>query len=399
MTGEERGRTARDPARRTVFFAISFVVLAFSIALSLLPPALVKIKPEMGLTTAQAGQLSAILFAPFLAMVFASGYLARFAPKGAIATAGCLGLVAGCVSAGLSRDYAGLAFSAALLGLGAGLIEASAPALVGSLYEGRKRTAAMNYSQVAFAAGAIGVPLGVAGLIAAGGDWRLAFWAGAGVSLASSLWMIVTGAVRSGRSPEPAETGGRLVDGFTLLLIAAMFCYVAAEVAVCYWLPTYFQQVLRAADSVAASTNGVFWTGVIIGRLAAGYFSRVAGDIGLLRISAIGGTAAMAVFWKLGSPASGMLATAVVGLAFACIWPTILSYTGHVYGARLGQVLPLIVAAGAVGAAAGPVVAGAAAAQFGQRPGFLVNPAFFAIISLIVIAAPGLEKHARATQD
>ncbi len=383
------------PPPRTAFWAVSFVILAFSVALALLPPALVKIKPEMGLTTGQAGQLSGVLFAPFLVMVFAGSYASRFVPKGTIAAVGCAFLVAGCAAAGMCRDYSGLMAAAALLGMGSGLIEPTAPALIGGLWEGRKRTAAMNYSQVSFAAGSIGIPVGMAALIAAGGNWRAAFWAGAAVCSLSGLWMVASGTVHAGYEPPGKSERRAVLDGFALLLIAAMFAYVAAEVSVCYWLPSYFQQVLNAPDAMAAATNGVFWTGAIVGRLAAGYFSKTAGDVWLLRFSAVAGTLIMLLFWTLDTPATGMAATALIGLAFACIWPTILSYAGHVYGARLGQVFPWIIAAGAFGAAAGPVIGGGAAARFGQHAGFLVNPIFFALISLIVIAAPGREKWAR----
>lgn len=362
------------------------------------PPALVAITREMGLSAGQVGRLSAFTFFPLLVTVAAGGYLSRFMAKGLLVMAGCWGLLAGSLVMARSFSFASVCAGVCLLGLAAGFLESTANALLGQLFQGPRRTAVINYAHVAFALGAIGVPVMMAAILRARMDWRTGFWIAALIGLVSALSIPLSGTHRLGE-PEPAhQTSGRAIDPFSLALIVAMFCYVAAEVAVCFWLPIHFQQVLGASASLAAASNAVFWTGAIVGRLAAGMLGSRVRDITMLRVSATLGVCVMLVFSAMRSPGLALAAVGIVGLTFACIWPTIVSYAGHIYGPKLAITLPWIVGAGAAGAAVGPWVAGEAAALpgVGQAAAFLINPLFFAVLTGVMLAAPKLEKRALA---
>ncbi len=370
-------------------------MLAFACCLSVLPPALVKIAPEFRLRTADIARLSGAELCPLIAMVAIGGLLARRIPKGAITAWGCWIMVLGSVVLALAKSYWALLAGVVLLGTGAGLIEATAAALVSDMFDGSRRTKALNYTQVSFAAGAIGIPLGMAALIRSGWDWRLGFWCAAGIAVVSGIWLAVTHTVRAGKTMPAGVSTHSGLDRFVLLLVVAMFCYVGTEVAVCFWMPTYFSDILHAGDAFAAASNSVFWVGVILGRLAAGHLSRIIPDIVLLRVSAIGGFSALVVFTLAQSPLAGIIIAGWAGLMFACIWPTILSYTGHIYGERFTLVYPWVVGAGAAGATAGPMMAGSAAAAFGHKAAFWINPTMFLVIAVVVLLAPLVVRWAR----
>lgn len=390
---------AASPSAERAAWAVSAALLAFAVCMSVLPPALVRIQPEMGLNTARVSQLSAFLFGPFLATIAAASYLVRRYLKGALTTAGCLFMLAGSVVCTFAGSYAPLCAGAALLGIGGGLIELSSSALIGELFDGHQRRAAMNYSHVAFAAGSIGTPLAIAAILRAGLDWRLGFWGAAVLSAASGIWMAWSGTHRLGSPPIARERIGAALDAFCLLLSGAMFFYAAAEVGVCYWLPTYFITVLESPEAFAAAANGIFWTGMIAGRLVAGSLGRRFSDAQVLLVTSPAAAASAAVFLLLRSPEAGMVAAGLTGLTFAAIWPTIVSYAGHVYASRLTFVFPIIIGAGAVGATTGPVALGALSASLGHHTAFVLVPVCCALIAGLVIAAPQMERRARAAKE
>ncbi len=382
--GEEEARQAA--------WSVSLALLVFSVGMSVVPPSLVKIKPELGISTAQAGQLSACIFVPFLAVVAASGRLCRIFPRGWLVMAGCWGLAAGCALGAASVSFPALAAAAVLLGVGGALVEMTSSALLGELFQGKARTAVLNLAHVAFAAGAIGTPLGVAALIRSGTGWRYGFVAAAVLCAAAAVQALRSGMHRMGAPSLLRSQPAFVPDGFCLAMSAAMCLYVAAEVGICYWLPTYFLTVLNASGPLAAASNGVFWTGVILGRMSAGLAGRVLGDRGILKLSSVAGVAALGAFLALDSPTAALGAAGAAGLTFAAVWPTIVSYAGEVYGSRQALAYPWIIGAGALGAAAGPGLLGLTAAAAGQKQSFLLLPALFAAMGAALAAAFTLER-------
>ena len=386
-------------AARRAAWSVSSALLVFSVGMSVVPPALVKIRPDLGLSTAQAGQLSACIFLPFLATVAASGRLCRLFARGWLMMAGCWAMAAGCLAAAAAGSFAALAAGSVLLGVGGALVEMTSSALLGELFEGPARTSVLNLAHVAFAAGAIGTPLCVAALIRSGMDWRMAFAAAALICAAAAVQSLRTGTHRLGHPAAVRAQPPFVPDGFCLAMSAAMGLYVAAEVGLCYWMPTYFLTVLRASDPLAAASNGVFWTGVIVGRMGAGIAGRRLGDKGILKLSCAAGIAALGVFLALGSPQAALAGAGVSGLTFAAVWPTIVSYAGDVYGPRRTLAYPWIIGAGAVGAAAGPGLIGLAAAAAGQKQAFLLAPAMYAGMAAALAAAFSLQRSAGAAYE
>lgn len=392
MKEVKSGGSLRAPSGVSIAWAVSFSLLAFSMSLAALPPALLRIEPDFGLSKPQLALLSAAMFLPFVVTVLSAGFLSRVIAKGAAVTFGAVLLTLGTSGIALSGSFGVLVAGISVMGAGAGLLQGTGMSLLGELFQGAGRTRVMNYSQVAFALGAIGVPFTMALVLHLGGDWRLVFWMAAAVAIFSAYRLLATRTPEVGKDDSEMHEPWRWPDGFTWLLAAGMFCYVAAEVSFGYWLPIYYQEVLKAAEQTAASSPGFFWTGMILGRIAAGSAGAYVGDITLLRVAAGFGTVFLVIFLFVQTPMAALVVTFLLGLSLACIWPTILSYAGHVHGKGLTRVFPVIIGTGAIGATLGPTLVGGLNTVVGLKAAYMLVPAVFVLVFLIFLAAPRLER-------
>lgn len=392
MEDVQSGGSLRAPSGVSIAWAVSFSLLAFSMSLAALPPALLRIEPDFGLGKTQLAFLSAAMFLPFVVTVLSAGFLSRLVAKGAAVTFGAFLLTFGTSGIALSGNFGVLVASISVMGAGAGLLQGTGMSLLGELFQGPRRTRVMNYSQVAFALGAIGVPFAMAAVLHLGGDWRLVFWMAAAVAIFSAYRLLATRTPVVGKDEAERHEPWRWPEGFTWLLAAGMFCYVAAEVSFGYWLPIYYQEVLQAAEQTAASSPGFFWTGMILGRIAAGGAGAYVGDISLLRVAAGFGTVFLVIFLLVQTPQAALVVTFLLGLSLACIWPTILSYAGHVHGKGLTRVFPVIIGTGAIGATLGPTLVGALNTVVGLKAAYSLVPAVFVLVFVIFLAAPRLER-------
>lgn len=391
MEEVKSGGSLQAPSGVSIAWAVSFSLLAFSMSLAALPPALLRIEPEFGLGKSQLAALSVAMFLPFVVTVLSAGFLSKMIAKGAAVTFGAFLLTLGTSGIALSGSYGTLVVGISLMGAGAGLLQGTGMSLLGELFHGAGRTRVMNYSQVAFALGAIGVPFAMAVVLHLGGDWRLVFWMAAVVAQFSAYRLVATRTPVVGKDEDETHEPWRWPDGFTWLLAAGMFCYVAAEVSFGYWLPIYYKEILGAVEQTAASSPGFFWTGMILGRLAAGSAGSFVRDITLLRIASGFGTVFLVFFMFVQTPVTALVVTFLLGLSIACIWPTILSYAGSVHVRGLTRVFPVIIGTGAIGATGGPTLVGGLNAFVGLKDAYMVIPAIFILVFLIFLAAPRLE--------
>lgn len=133
-----------------------------------------------------------------------------------------------------------------LAGLGIGVFKIGALALIGDLSRStREHTALMNAVEGFFGLGAILGPAIVATLVAAGMSWKWLYVIAACVCGALILIALTV------RYPSPQRTGAERIDlrrqlrmmgdryalGFSLLIML----YVAVEVAIYVWMPTYLR--------------------------------------------------------------------------------------------------------------------------------------------------------------
>lgn len=244
------------------------------------------------------------------------------------------------------------------VGLAGGLTETFACVIVAKLGS-RDSSKLLNLAQVFFCAGAIAAPYLVGIMLVAQIPWRSILLILSGFILLIGFFFIAaTGTLTPTPSlpsnpptAPPPRTSHR--DRTFILLAAAIFLYVSVELAGASWLAVYFQRNFDLSPGDAAWRQGLFWTGVIVGRGALLILPHrwtvwppaIACPIGMT-IGAV----------LIACSPSSLTASAAVlfyGLSAGPLWPVIIAISHNYRNST--RFTTEIIAFGALGAAVGPL--------------------------------------------
>lgn len=330
-----------DTSERRLLLAAGFLTfLAIGAVQAMYGPAFVAFVDRYPIGIAEVGGIVSAHFLGSFVTLAASGLLlARFGYRfllmgGAVALfAGALGVAFG--------PYWWMALGSALIGgLGFGLLDVTVNLLFTRSF-GRATTGALNLLNAVFGLGAIVGPALVGALAPAL----------APPFVVIAVLTLVSGALLARLPvPRPMPVEGASLGTVRLPLIgfvALFFVYVSAEVGVSSWEPTYLAPVMGEAR--AAFLTSVFWAAMTLGRLLAFGLSRWLRSADLVLGASCLALAASAV---AGLPGVAPFAYAVVGLAFAPVFPTALVWLQEVFPKRGEQIVPIVFA----GANLGPVL-------------------------------------------
>jgi fucose permease len=310
------------------------------------------------------------------------GFLAdRFGRRGTI----ILGL---CLYGAASLLFAfgdSFGFFVALLaasGLGIAVFKTGALALIGDLSRStREHTSTMNLVEGFFAFGAIVGPAIVAVLLTAGLSWKWLY-----VIAAALCGMLIMLAL-SVRYPPMRRTPGDAVDlprtlrmmrsSYALGFATLIMLYVAVEVAIYVWMPTYLEGYDGPAAWLTTYALTLFFVLRAVGRFLGAWL------LASLRWSAVLAACAFAILACFAaSLAFGRDAAAVLlplsGLFMSVMYPTLNSkgiscFAKHEHGAVAGVLLFFT----ALAAAAGPLAMAAVSDAWGDvRYGFVLATVF-----------------------
>jgi fucose permease len=288
----------------------------------------------------------------------------------------------------------------AVSGIGISVFKTAALALIGDITpSSQAHTRFMNTVEGWFAVGAIAGPAIVAALLSAGISWKWLYLVAAAICLA-----LVAMATRL-RSPAPRTTIERatlaemievmkdpLALGFSLLVAL----YVAVEVAIYVWMPTYLEGYAGPQVWLQAWALTLFFVLRAAGRfLGAWLLDRVRWTAALVVMALLIFLCfAGALFGGLGP---GVWLLPLTGLFMSIIYPTLNSkaiscFPRHRHGAAAGVILFFT----ALAAAAGPLAMGALSDAWDTpRAGFALATGF-ALLLLIGLAANWLRDPAGA---
>jgi fucose permease len=248
---------------------------------------------------------------------------------------------------------------------GSGAVDSGGTALMLDLYpEGRGR--ALNAVHLFFAVGATAAPFVVGALDGAGVAWQL-LMTGSGIALiliglASAVVPMPDGrhhraaaaAVSPGpAAPRPERSLWRRPP--ILALGLAIGCYIGTEMGVSSWLVRFLAD---APLVVATGALGLFWGGLMLGRLASAAFSDRFNHLSLAIGAAVlaGGSLAVAVLMPV-LPISVAL-FGVVGFACGPIFPLIMALAGDRYPDRAAAVSGILTGASVIGSIVVPPLMG-----------------------------------------
>lgn len=349
-------------------------------AVGVIIPVIIK---EFGLNLTQA---SAFHYAPMIAIAFsgiAFGFLAdKLGRKYTI----LLGLSIFAVACFLFAFGNHFEFFVGLLlvsGCAIGIFKTGALALIGDIsHSGEEHTRTMNTVEGFFGVGAIVGPALVAYLLAAGISWTYLYLVAGGICV---LLMLVASRVNypHTRAIDPNEkidlgrTLKMLRNPFALGFSALIALYVASEVAIYVWMPTFLQDY--QGD----------WTWLVTYALTIFFVLRAGGRfLGAWILLRFEWSAVMALFSSciflcflgsaLGGPAVAVFLLPLSGIFMSMIYPTLNSkgiscFDKHQHGSVAGVILFFT----AVAAALGPLLMGLIGDLFGHvQYGFYLATGF-----------------------
>ncbi|MFB6360297.1 MAG: MFS transporter [Halobacteriales archaeon] len=381
-----RGTIAVSNPRRVWLITGAHAVNEFySVAL---PPILPLLVADFDITYGQAGALLTVFYIMYSVFQLPAGALADRLGKKPVLGAGMVVLAAGIFIAGLAGDYLTLVLAQVLAGIGGSTYHPSGMSLISDLETGNTEGKAMGIHGLGGVTGTAMAPAIIGGL-AVVFDWRTALMAGAGVGLAYAAVFVTwfpdlddrpgDTAATDGGAPAPTGLRERAQAAVNVPLawwVAGLFVanlLISLEIgAVRTFATAYLFE--RTAGSTAIS-NAVFFVmlaGGGIASLAAGSLAdrmdRITLGIGVLVLSGLALTATLAV------PALPLVLTAwffVLGVILYAAFPAMNALTSA-YADRefSGSLFGVMLTAGALGGAGGPLLVGMVAERVGLEVAF-----------------------------
>lgn len=299
-------------------------------------PAFPLLRERFGLNAAEVGLVVSLHFLGSFTTIALSGWLLRRFGYRRTLVAGAMVMAVGAVLVALQASWVLTLAGALGIGLGFGAVDVAMNLLfVRSFGEGS--APALNLLNAMFGIGAVLGPLAVAVALP-----RLAV-PFLGVAVAAVL---VAALMLRVEEPPALSPGDHLAVSWTRVIgfVVIYFLYVSAEVGVASWETEYLTPHVGPAQ--AAALPAIYWGALTVGRFLSTPLSAWLRPRDLvLGASVLSVVAAVAAHWVPAAP----WAYAVVGLAFAPIFPTTLVWLADVFPRRAEQITPIAVAAANLG--------------------------------------------------
>ncbi len=274
----------------------------------------------------------------------------------------------------------------ACAGIGVSIFKVGALALVGDISRSTaEHTALMNRVEGFFGIGAIIGPAIVAMLIGAGMSWKYLYVIAAGIcGLLIAIALTVRYPHTHHDSTTPinlARTFGMMRNPYALGFSLLIMLYVAVEVAIYVWMPTYLQQYSGSATWLASYALTIFFVLRALGRFLGAWLLQ---RFGWTLILVVFAAAIFACFAGslYGGVNSGVYLLPLSGLFMSMMYPTLNSKGISCFAKEEhGSVAGVILFFTACAAAAGPLLMAAVSDAFGGiQYGFMLATGFAALL-------------------
>jgi FHS family glucose/mannose:H+ symporter-like MFS transporter len=371
-------------SRRAVFVCACLALLSFGIVIAMLGSVLPSLLPRFGMDKAAGGALfilmnlgivaGSIVFGPvvdrrgYKALVLAAAALLLLALEG-IAFAPTLGW---------------LRTAVVLMGFAGGVLNGAANAVVADI-SADQRGADLSLLAVFFGVGATALPLVMGALPA-----RIsasALIAAVGGSLLVPMILFATTDFPAPKQEKGFLLGAasRLLRDGTMLLIGVMLAIQSGmEAAVGGWTSTFLEEELGVPERRAVLFLSLYWTGMMLSRLALGLVLRRAAARSVLygAIALVISTAT--VLATSASVAVAVVAAFLLGAGFGPIFPLMLGFIGDRYPTLSGTAFSLAFAMALGGGMFFPYGAGVLGEHYGMRASLGIIPAAAIVLMLLL---------------
>jgi fucose permease len=326
------------------------------------------------------GSLLVTFTTGYLLASCSSGYLLARLSVGALLALSCLATATSLLGYALTPWWWMMVVLGALSGLGAGAIDAGVNTYVATHYSARM----INWLHACYSLGATSGPMLMTSVLAAHRPWQ---WGYAIVGLGQLGLAVCFGLTRS-RWPAvstaqdtPGAAAVHTAVSSTLRLpvvwlsIAVFFIYTGLEAATGTWTYSLFTEARAIPSSTAGMWVSVYWGSLTLGRLLCGAVVTFVSVSVLLRLCLLSLALGTALLWLNITGMLSFLGLAIIGLALAPIFPSLIATTP----ARLGEAhtakgVGLQIAAAVLGQSLLPGLLGVLARRLGLEivgPGLL----------------------------
>lgn len=340
-----------------------------------------------------------------LLVSFTSGYLLSSFFSGAIVRAIGIGLLLAASIA--ATAIALLGFTAApawwliiplssLLGAGAGAIDAGLNNYVAANHS----DGVMQWLHASFGVGVTLGPMIMTLGLTLGDSWRIGYWIVGGGQLALALCFLLTArywdkgkaadAAEAKQRPAPVvessfrATFGELKAWLSMMLF---FLYSGLELTVGFWAFSLLTESREITTERAGFWVAVYWAMFTVGRATAGLYARRLGVDAMVYGGLTLALLAALLLWWNPLPWVGLAALGLAGLAYAPIFPAMVSGTRmRVAPTHITNTIGMQMSGAGLGAAVLPALAGAIAARTSLEA---ISP-FLVCVGLLLVGLYGL---------
>jgi fucose permease len=324
----------------------------------------------------------------FVLTSFSSGSLIRMRSQHWLLLSGTIVRTVGFIALALSPIWLGVVAGAFLVSTGGGAIDTSMNGFMAKNGSARQ----LNWLHASFGVGATAGPFLAATIIALGGDWRWSFGVVAIVQALTALLIALTAPAWRTQGHVAAQNIARHAESslsstlrlrVVWLSILLFFIYTGTELSASQWSFTLFALGRGVPELVASYWVGIFWATFTIGRIVFGFISNKWPETRMLRISFLAVVIGAALLWWSPMPWLGFAGLALMGLALAPIFPTLIAGTlGRVGSLHAANSIGFQIAAAGLGGSILTSVVGVLAESNGLE---LIGASVF-VLSVLLLA-------------
>lgn len=354
--------------RRRLFVAASVSMFVFGIVLAILGTlfGLPGMRERLQIDLVRQGDIFLVLFFGILVSTLLCGPVMDTAGHRVVLTASSAFVAIALLLLEQSHSFAPSVVAAFLLGFGGGGLNTSSNALVADIYV-EERGAMLAILGAFFGVGALVIPVSAAMLTGTFSISELL----AGTAALGAISAVVCALPRY---PAPRRSAQFSIFGSiraaripgVLLFASMLFIESGNEAAVGGWASTY-AGAMGASPRTATWILAAYWASLMVGRLVCARVQRYLSGTELLVISGMGSAIGCAVLLASSSLGVMTLGAAIVGFAFASVYPTALAIAADRFERSAATVFGLLFALGLSGGMLFPWGVGHISEWFGLR--------------------------------
>ncbi|MCI0389538.1 MAG: MFS transporter [Acidobacteria bacterium] len=340
-----------------------------------------------GLPLDALGGLLVMYTAGYLISSFSSGRLLARISVGALLALSCLATGVSLLGYASAGHWWMVTMLGSLAGLGAGAIDAGLNTYAATHFSARM----VNWLHAFYGIGALSGPLLMTGVLRSGHLWQLGYAiVGCGQLALAACFGLSQRQWNGDRRLDDAPTAEPVIAASSIstmrlpvvrFSVAIFFVYTGIEAAAGAWAYSMFTEARAISMMTAGTWVSLYWGALTVGRILSGMIAGRISVRSLLRCCIAGQAAGALLIWLDLSTLSGFLGLAMIGLASAPVFPSLIASTpDRIHQNHLANAVGFQIAAAVLGQSLLPALVGVLAQRLGLE---VVAPALLAAALLL----------------